>query len=82
MIIKMFRNILQHSRPSSGLAENCIKITYVNPKQAIKKNVMYTANYLLKIFLVCSATRQKVRKTPKDRAKKILFCRAIQKSSL
>jgi hypothetical protein len=39
MIFKIFRNLLQHSRLSSALVHNRIKITYVNPKQAIiKKN--------------------------------------------
>ncbi len=47
MIIKIFINFLQHSRPSSALVDNRIKITYVNLKQAIimqnKKQICFSA---------------------------------------
>jgi hypothetical protein len=48
----------------------------------IKCIVMYIANYFLINFSVFSASRRKLRNTPKDRDKKILFSRGIQKSSI
>jgi hypothetical protein len=44
-----------------------------------KNKLMYIAKYLRMNFSVCSAARKKVRNAP---AKKILFSRGIQKSSL
>jgi negative regulator of sigma E activity len=67
----------------SKILEKNLKCTLKSVKKMkMSMLLMYRENYLGQSISVCKATSRKVKTLPKDRAKKILFSRGIQKFSI